>query len=102
MSKKKAGVATEAFWLRLIFMLLFGLAYQITELLIALGVILQLFFVGLTGEKNLFLQQSAANLTVYSYQLYRYLTFNSEQKPFPFARWPEGDSPDKDPYQEDQ
>lgn len=102
MSKTKAGVATEVFWLRLVFMLLFILAFQITKLFIALAVVLQLFFVGLTGEKNLFLQQSSANLTAYAYQLSRYLTFNSEQKPFPFARWPEGDSPDKDPYQSDQ
>ncbi|WP_028300405.1 DUF4389 domain-containing protein [Oceanospirillum beijerinckii] len=102
MSKKKAGIATEAFWLRLIFMLFFVLAYQIAELLILLGVILQLFFIALTGEKNLFLQQSAANLTAYAYQLYRYLTFNSEHKPFPFAPWPEGESPDSDPYRLDE
>lgn len=95
----KKGITTGAFWFRIIFMMVFFLAFQITKLLVGLGVCLQVIFLALTGEKNLFLQQTGANLTAYTYQLYRYLTFNSEEKPFPFAAWPEGDSPDVDPYQ---
>lgn len=98
-NSKIAGIKTEAFWLRIIFMLLFVVAYQIAELLIALSVVVQVFVVAFTGEQNLFLRQAGANLSLYAYQIYRYLTFNSENKPFPFASWPEGDAPDIDPYQ---
>ncbi|OPX55811.1 protein of unknown function [Oceanospirillum multiglobuliferum] len=97
--KKTAGIKTEGFWLRIIFMLLFAVAYQIAELLIAISVLLQVIFVALSGEQNLFLRQAGANLSLFTYQVYRYLTFNSEQKPFPFSPWPEGDAPDVDPYQ---
>lgn len=97
--KKPAGIRTEGFWLRIIFMLLFAVAYQIAELLIALSVLIQVVFVAFSGEQNLFLRQAGANLSRYTYQVYRYLTFNSEEKPFPFAPWPEGEAPDVDPYQ---
>lgn len=99
MSEKKAGIGSEVFWLRIIFMLFFLVAYQIVELLIGLSVVVQVIFLAITGEKNLFLQQSGASLARYSYQVYRYLTYNREEKPFPFAPWPEGEAPDQDPYQ---
>lgn len=96
---KKQGLATEVFWLRIIFMLLFLLAYQVAEILLGLSILLQVIFVAITGEKNLFLQQAGAGLSRYAYQVYRYMTYNSEEKPFPFASWPEGEAPDADPYQ---
>lgn len=99
MSEKKKGFATEAFWLRIIFMLFFVVAYQIAELLIGLSILIQVIFIAITGEKNLFLQQAGAAFASYAYQVYRYLTYNREEKPFPFSPWPEGDAADKDPYQ---
>lgn len=99
MSDKKQGIATEVFWLRIIFMLFFVVAYQIAELLLGLTILIQVVFVAITGEKNLFLQQAGAGLSRYAYQVYRYLTYNRDEKPFPFAGWPEGEAPDKDPYQ---
>lgn len=98
-SARKKGIATEAFWLRIVFMLLFLIAYQVAEILLAISIVLQVIFVALTGEKNQFLQQSGAGLSTYTYQVYRYLTYNREEKPFPFAPWPEGEAPDSDPYQ---
>ncbi|MFG1491320.1 DUF4389 domain-containing protein, partial [Oceanospirillum sp. HFRX-1_2] len=88
-----------AFWLRIIFMLFFVVAYQIAELLIGLSILVQVIFIAITGEKNLFLQQAGACFSSYAYQVYRYLTYNREEKPFPFTPWPEGDAADRDPYQ---
>jgi len=99
MSKKKQGIATEVFWLRIIFMLFFVVAYQVAELLLGLSILLQVVFIAVTGDKNLFLQQTGASLSRYAYQVYRYLTYNREEKPFPFTVWPEGEAPDADPYQ---
>jgi len=99
MSEKKQGIATEAFWLRIIFMLFFVVAYQIAEILLGLSILIQVIFVAITGEKNLFLQQAGASLSRYAYQVYRFLTYNREEKPFPFTAWPEGEAADKDPYQ---
>lgn len=102
MSEKKQGIGSEHFWLRIIFMLLFVLAYQIAEILLGLSILLQVIFVAFTGEKNGFLQQAGAGLSQYAFQVFRYLTYNREEKPFPFAPWPQGDAPDADPYQPEQ
>jgi len=99
MNEKKQGIATEVFWLRIIFMLFFLLAYQVAEILLGISIVLQVIFIAFSGEKNLFLQQAGAGLSRYAYQVYRYLTYNCEEKPFPFSPWPQGEAPDADPYQ---
>lgn len=99
MNDQKPGIASEAFWLRIIFMLLFVVAYQIAEIILAVIVLLQVIYVAVSGQRNLFLQQSGAGFSAYAYQIYRYLTYNGEEKPFPFSRFPEGEAPDRDPYQ---
>ena len=80
-------------------MLFFLLVYQVAEILLGISIVLQVIFIAFSGEKNLFLQQAGAGLSRYAYQVYRYLTYNREEKPFPFSPWPQGEAPDADPYQ---
>lgn len=94
----KDRLKDENFWLRLPFMLLFFIAWRLTELAL-LGVILvQLCFRLLAGKPQPQLQQLGSQLSVYIYQVFRYLTFNSETKPFPFSEWPETEAADANPY----
>jgi hypothetical protein len=76
-------------WLRLIFMLIFcavtSLAILVGSFIVALGFLWVLF----TGEVNPELRGIGQSLARYVYQVARYLTFNSESKPFPFGEsWP--------------
>ncbi len=80
-------------WLRLIFMVIFcavtSLAILVGSFVVALGFLWVLF----TGEVNPQLKATGQGLAKYVYQIIRYLTFNSEEKPFPFGgSWPSSDA----------
>ena len=78
-------------WLRLLFMIIFVAIYTLTRFVFAAVVVLQFFFVLFTGETNERLTELGQSLATYTYQIMRYLSFNSEDKPFPFsADWPTG------------
>jgi hypothetical protein len=51
-------------------------------------VVIQFGFVLITGERNQKLLDFGATLGKFIYQILQFVTFNSEEKPFPFADWP--------------
>jgi len=75
-------------WLRGVFMLLFVLIYSVTEVIVLVVVLLQFLFVLFTGHQNTRLKDFGEGLSVFVYQIMSYWTYNSEERPFPFARWP--------------
>lgn len=75
-------------WLRGLFMLLFVLIYGIAEVIVTAVVVLQFLFVLFTGDRNPRLKEFGAHLSTYVYSIISYWTYNSEEKPFPFATWP--------------
>lgn len=82
-------------WLRLVFMVIFcavtSLAILVGSFVVALG----FFWVLFTGEVNSQLKATGQGLAKYVYQIIRYLTFNTEAKPFPFGEsWPSSDADD--------
>ena len=78
-------------WLRLLFMIIFVAIYTLTRFVFAAVVVLQFLFVLFTAETNKQLTELGQSLATYTYQIMRYLSFNSEDKPFPFsADWPTG------------
>lgn len=95
---KPSLMKDEQFWLRLPFMLLFFFAYQITELVIFGVMLIQLLYRMLMGERQMQLLRFGAQLSQYAYECFRYLTFNTETKPFPFEEWPLGEAPERNPY----
>ena len=75
-------------WLRALYMVLFAFIYSFAEFVLAAVVILQFGFVLISGKKNAQLLAFGQNLSTFLYQVFLYLTYNSEEKPFPFATWP--------------
>ena len=69
--------------------ILFAIIYSIAEVVIAAVVVLQFGFVLVTGEKNDKLLEFGAQVSIFIYQILRYVSFNSDERPFPFADWPE-------------
>lgn len=79
-------------WLRVVFMLGFAVAlYFVLIPVIIVIVIVQALFAVLTGESNENLRYFAAALGVYVSQIIRFLTYNSETKPFPFSDFPQAE-----------
>ncbi len=79
----------KATWLRGIFMLIFfAIVYYFIILLIAAIALFQFGSVLFTGKLNVWLLDFGRSLSTYSQQIVSFLTYNSEQKPFPFSNWP--------------
>lgn len=88
----KDNIKSESFWLRSLFMVLFFVVYRIVDILVLLVAICQWLYVLLTGDDNASLSRFAGGLAAYVAQIVNYLSYNSEQKPFPFSDWPEPES----------
>jgi hypothetical protein len=84
----KEHVKDSSVWVRLLFMLLFSVLYWAAEMVLAVVVLFQFFSVLFTGKKNSQVLALGAQLSTYAYQVFRYLTYNSEEKPFPLGDWP--------------
>ena len=77
-------------WLRLLFMILFLALWGISRVVVLAVVVLQFFWVLIGGETNARLAVFGQSLATYTYQLVMYLTFSTEERPFPFSDWPTG------------
>ena len=69
-------------------MLLFGFLYSVAEVVLIAVIVFQFLTVLLTGNKNDRLLDLGGEISAYIYQALRYLTYNSEQRPYPFSDWP--------------
>lgn len=69
-------------------MLLFAFLYSLGEMVLAAVAVLQFGWFLFTGAPNPRLLAFGADLARWFYQIFLYLTFNSEARPFPFAPWP--------------
>jgi len=84
----KEHVKDTNVWIRLLFMLLFSIIYSVAEVVIAVVVFFQFLHVLFTGKKNEKVLSLGSQLSSFAYQVFSYLTYNSEVKPFPFTDWP--------------
>jgi hypothetical protein len=76
-------------WLRLLFMIVFVFLYGVSRFVIGAVVVLQFLWVLFTGETNERLKSLGQSLATYTYQIIRYLTYNTDSRPFPFDEdWP--------------
>ena len=85
----KQNLSRSSIWMRLLYMLLFTIFYSLAEVVIVAVVIVQFLIALVTGNTNRRVLQFGKSLSTYVYQVLRYLTFNSEARPFPFGDWPE-------------
>jgi len=75
-------------WVRGLYMLLFGVVAHITELVIGLVMLVQFILKAATDKTNINLLSFGDQLSKYLFEIVQFLTFNSEDKPFPFNSWP--------------
>ena len=87
----KDHLKDQSTWVRVCYMLLYGLCAAIAECLLLAVVLFQLLLKLFTGAPNARLLTLGQGLGVYLYQIFQYLSFNSEYRPYPLGAWPEGE-----------
>lgn len=92
MNAFKENITSADFWLRLVYTLLFALAWQVVEILLAAILVLQLVIRLFTGEPNTQLAGFGNSLSQYAWQMGRYVSGAAEEKPWPFMEWPAEDA----------
>jgi hypothetical protein len=78
-------------WTRGLFILIYGVIFYFLFFLIWLLVIFQFLMKLITSELNGQLFDFSDSLNKYVSQILLYITFKSEERPFPFSAWPKGD-----------
>ena len=84
----KERVTAKPTWTRGLYILLFIVIYNIAEIVVYAVVILQFLFTLFGGDRNAQLQSLGKNLSTFIYQVFMYITYNSDERPYPFAPWP--------------
>ena len=74
-------------WKRIFFMLVFAAIGALIRMILWPVIILQVASALLTGKANQNILNFGRNLSIYSYHILLFMTFNTETLPFPFSPW---------------
>jgi len=86
----KQHVQNTSTWMRILFILLFWLVFNIVELVIGVLVLFQVVNLLVTGERNVRVLELSAQMNRYAWHILQFVTFNSDARPFPFSDWDSG------------
>ena len=87
----KDNIKKQSTWMRGLYMLLFTVFYTLAEILLFTIIVFQFVLKLLTGDTNERLRKLGQSITTYIYQILQFMSFNSEQHPYPFGAWPKGE-----------
>ena len=76
-------------WKRGGYILLFSIFYQMAAALLFLIITFQFVHKLITGDTNGQLRQLSRSIGSYIYQILQFMSFNSNDRPYPFGEWPE-------------
>ena len=83
----KANLTSGSTWIRLVHMIVLVIAFNIAELIVGAVVVFQFLSRLLTGKANEHMKEFGAGIGFYLSSIVRFLTFETEDKPFPYATW---------------
>ncbi len=86
--KLKANVTDHSIWQRLLFMVMFAVIFNIAEFVILAIAVIQFFTKLATGSVNAELRALGPRIGEYMKQIVAFETFDTEQRPYPFAPFP--------------
>lgn len=89
----KQNLRRGSTWERLLFVILFVFIYSVAEVVLAAVVVVQFVFVLVTARPSENLLRFGDSLSRFIYEVLRFFTFTSNDKPFPFAAWPAPSQP---------
>lgn len=79
----------ETLLLRILWMVMFSFVWQLAQFVLGAVVLLQLALRLINGVPSTFLQAFGDSLAQYLAQIVRFGMFHTEEKPWPFADWPQ-------------
>jgi hypothetical protein len=80
-------------WVRILFMAGFVVALYVSGVILMVLMLAQILFSLLTADDNPNLRRLGASLSSYVAQILAFLTYNTQQKPFPFLPFPSPELP---------
>lgn len=87
----KQNLKSQSTWKRGLYMLLYIIFSRLAEIVLGMIVLFQFLLKLFTGETNDRLLKLGQGLSTYLYQVFQFLSFNSEYQPYPFGAWPKGE-----------
>lgn len=78
----------DAHWLRVLYNIMFYVIYKIVDLVIFGVLVIQLVISTFADSPNKQLQEFGAALSLYVKQIVSFISFASDEKPYPFSDWP--------------
>ncbi len=85
----KENTEDKSIWKRVLYMLLFVFAYGAAEFVMGIVVLIQLLITLVKGSTNNRLVVFGKQVALYIYDVMLFLTFNTDEMPFPFNAWPD-------------
>ncbi len=85
----KTNLLNVDVWIRLAYMALFALLIVVARIIILVVAVLQFLLVLITGRDNDNLRDLGQGVSKWVYQGLLFLTFNTDEKPWPFSDWPD-------------
>jgi hypothetical protein len=74
-------------WKRILFMTIFSVIVSLVRILLWVVIFLQVASSLITGKSNENILSFGRSLSVYLYHILLFLTFNTDDLPFPFSNW---------------
>ena len=90
MNETKKNLTNPKTWLRLVYIILFAIAFSVAEVVIVAVIVTQFLFELITGKPNEQLRSLGRSLGGSANDIIAYQTYHRDDKPFPFGSWPEG------------
>jgi len=91
----KQKLTRPSIWLRLVFMIVLAIAFNIAGIVILAVIVFQFLATLFTRTPNTQFTRFGRNLARYLQQITTFMTFATKEKPFPFSPWP--DEPHEEP-----
>jgi len=91
------NLTDQATWMRLLYIILFAIAFNIAEILIAIIAVVQFFTVLFTKKPNPRLQELGGDLGAYLSDVVGFLTYKTDHMPYPVSDWGPAPEPASEP-----
>lgn len=103
MQENTQKTSGKKIWSRLLYMILFAIVFGITETVVYITALVAFASMLVRGSINPSILGFGKNLGKFVNQIVEFLTFNTEDLPFPFTAWPDepakaNDKPTADPH----
>ena len=84
----KQNLSRRSTWIRVAYMVLFALIFGIAEFVVLVIAVVQIIGRLTTGKVNVELRTLGDRIGRYLHEIVAYQTFNTEERPYPFAPFP--------------